>query len=353
MATVQDVARVARVSAVTISRFLNQPDKVAAKTAHRIRQAFDELDFVPVRRQSRRRKAGGAPASSKPVSSRRIAMVVAMHHPFIEIMSMPLLPLVVGGVIEESSRRGPFLGVAHLDDAKAMRRLLTPGFVDGIVFFGASGLADMTAEALAEFRERLRGIPHVHCFYNSDCALLDCVRVGYDSDPIGVMAAEYLHGRGHRRVVVFNDRPNTAAFALRALKFRLRAVELGMDCVTVESPEDIVTSSPATVRPMVEAVRARKWPERTGAFFCSDEVLRRVMMALVQDGFRAERFDMIGCDNDRRVLAQYAPTPASIDLHMDEIGRESVRQLFHPAPEKNKGAYAVMLPPTLVPPEEG
>lgn len=351
MASVHDVAKLARVSSVTISRYLNQPDKVAEKTANRIKRAFAELNFVPVRRKSRRRKIEAAATAAAPKQgTRRIGMVIAMNEGFTDIMAMPLLPLVVGGVLEEASRRGEFIGVVHLDDAKGMRRLLAPGYVDGIVFFGANQFVAMAPDELDAFRRQVHDIPHVHCFYSSDLPLLDCARIGYNADPIGTMAADYLYARGHRQVVAFNDRPNAGTFAMRALKFRLRAVELGMDCTVIETPRDVWTPATAAMRPIVDAVRAREWPARTGAFFCSDEILRTVTTALMQAGIPADRFDMIGCDHDRRILSMFSPAPASIDLHMDEIGRESVRQLFLPTPSQHRGAYAIMLPPTLVEP---
>lgn len=45
--TLEDVARLANVSAITVSRALNQPDKVAAKTLERVNQAIAQTGYVP------------------------------------------------------------------------------------------------------------------------------------------------------------------------------------------------------------------------------------------------------------------------------------------------------------------
>jgi DNA-binding LacI/PurR family transcriptional regulator len=46
-ATILDVARVARVSRTTVSRVLNEPDRVTEATLARVRHAMDELRYVP------------------------------------------------------------------------------------------------------------------------------------------------------------------------------------------------------------------------------------------------------------------------------------------------------------------
>lgn len=45
--TIRDVARLAGVSVATVSRVLNEPDKVAPKTQARVREVMTELNFIP------------------------------------------------------------------------------------------------------------------------------------------------------------------------------------------------------------------------------------------------------------------------------------------------------------------
>ena len=45
--TVQDVARVAGVSAMTVSRALNAPDKLTPETLKRVREAIEQMRYVP------------------------------------------------------------------------------------------------------------------------------------------------------------------------------------------------------------------------------------------------------------------------------------------------------------------
>ncbi len=47
MNTIRDVARIAGVSVATVSRVLNEPDKVAPKTQARVKEVMVELNFIP------------------------------------------------------------------------------------------------------------------------------------------------------------------------------------------------------------------------------------------------------------------------------------------------------------------
>src|SRR5690625_7227916 len=46
-ATLVDVAERANVSAITVSRVINQPDKVSEELRLRVQQAIDELGYIP------------------------------------------------------------------------------------------------------------------------------------------------------------------------------------------------------------------------------------------------------------------------------------------------------------------
>ena len=47
VATIYDVAGMARVSMATVSRVLNNPDKVNSKTKDKVLKIIDELGYVP------------------------------------------------------------------------------------------------------------------------------------------------------------------------------------------------------------------------------------------------------------------------------------------------------------------
>ncbi|MGN6742802.1 MAG: LacI family DNA-binding transcriptional regulator [Amnibacterium sp.] len=62
--TLRDVARVSGVSYQTVSRYLNRPDTVAARTAERVSHAIDELGYVPNEAARALRLGGGLRAAA-------------------------------------------------------------------------------------------------------------------------------------------------------------------------------------------------------------------------------------------------------------------------------------------------
>lgn len=78
--TVNDVSKLAEVSTATISRVLNQPDKVSEETTSRVMAAIEELNYIP--NSSARVLAGG--------KTNTIGLVIP------EIGSRSLLPLLSG-----------------------------------------------------------------------------------------------------------------------------------------------------------------------------------------------------------------------------------------------------------------
>lgn len=59
MASLKDVAKLAGVSLMTVSRAINEPDKLRAETYRRVKQAIDQLDYVPDLAARRIRGDGG------------------------------------------------------------------------------------------------------------------------------------------------------------------------------------------------------------------------------------------------------------------------------------------------------
>ena len=47
MASLKDVAKLAGVSLMTVSRAINEPGKLRPETYRRVKQAIDQLDYVP------------------------------------------------------------------------------------------------------------------------------------------------------------------------------------------------------------------------------------------------------------------------------------------------------------------
>lgn len=245
-ATVQDVASLAGVSAMTVSRALNVPDKVTADTLRRVREAVDALGYVP-----------NAMASGLRMS--RARMVAA------------LLPTLVGPVFQELvealsatlSRQGYqlMIGQTGYDAAQeeAMVRAVIQRRPDGIALVGVAS-SEGVRRAL-----RASKIPVVET-WDLTPDPVDML-VGFSHIGIGEYVAAFLHERGHRQIAIITADDLRARSRTEAFVTRARA--LGADVV-----ERFLTTAPSTLgegrRGLATLLKSH--PGITGVFCSSDSL---------------------------------------------------------------------------------
>jgi LacI family gluconate utilization system Gnt-I transcriptional repressor len=203
--TLQDVARLARVSMITASRAVNTPERVAAETLQRVRDAVQRTGYVP------NRQAGGL-ASSR---SRLVAAVVPTIvgpvfleavQSLTETLADAGYQLMLGQSGYEGSREDALL------DAIIGRR------PDGIVLTGIMHSAEGRRRLLAS------GIPIVET-WDLTPTPIDMV-IGFSHEKIGAAVAEHLHARGRRKVALLSGDDERAR--RRKAGFDARAKELAL-----------------------------------------------------------------------------------------------------------------------------
>lgn len=245
-ATVQDVAALAGVSAMTVSRALNTPDKVTPATAARVRAAVDELGYVPNAMASGLRRA-------------RARMVAA------------LLPTLVGPVFQELvdslaaslNRHGYqlMIGQAGYDAAQeeAWIKAVIQRRPDGIVLVGMVSSPGARSALLASH------IPVVETWDFTDDPV--DMLVGFSHVALGERVAQFLYDQGHRRVAIITG--DDARARARAEAFITRSKALG-----ATSAQCFFTSAPSTLgagrKGLAHLVRTA--PGLSGVFCSSDSL---------------------------------------------------------------------------------
>lgn len=244
--TLSDVARLAGVSAITISRALNTPDRVSPDTLERVRDAVARTGYVP------NLLAGG-------LASNRTRLVAA------------LIPTIAGSVFLET--------VQALTDTLAARNyqlmLGQSGYagsredalIDAIVGRRPDGIVLTGIMHSAEGRRRLlaSGIPVVET-WDLTPTPIDML-VGFSHEKVGEQAAAWLHGRGYRRLGIITAGDHRAA--LRRAGFERRLHELGVRKVpacVVESPSTLGNGRAGLLDLLATDARI-------DAIFCSSDVL--------------------------------------------------------------------------------
>ena len=215
-ATIRDVARAAGVSVGTVSRSLNAPETVRAKTLERVRAAIVALGFKPdPRAQSMRR---------------RNTLAVGI---IIDDISNPVHAAIFTAAEAVLRDRGFFVRLVNTSgkarrEAEAMDEL-QHGHVDGLI-------VTIDDEGDPGCLERLRGL-RVPCVLLDRAADVPLDSVATDHAAGMQQAVDYLHELGHRRIglVTFGTEMHPGRDRLRG--FRQAFADKGLPC-----PLDLISA---------------------------------------------------------------------------------------------------------------
>lgn len=294
-ATLEDVGRLAGVSARSVSRVFNQPHLVNPETSTLVLDAARRLRFRP---------SASAHLAHRDGTTRTVGLVVGE-------LGNPFYYMVAAGLEQELAREGYRLLLATTDDTDEGERQATQALlshrVDALVIIPAA----MDQSHLAA--ERTGGTPIISV--DRPATNIDCDHVALDNLHGAVSATRILLARGHRRIAFLCNPASVASQQERIAGYR-QAMAEAHATDTIEylvddrerAPEDIV----------IEALDS---PEAPTALLCGNN---RMMVGALRT-LRARGDDstaLIGFDDfdtadilDASVVA-YDPV---------ELGREAGR----------------------------
>ena len=207
MATIHDVARLAGVSAVTVSRVLNNSTRVSAKTQERVRQAIDELGYVP----------SVAARSLRSRQNFTLALIVPD-------INNTFWTTVARGVEDAAQGKGYSIILCNTDENAAKQQ----SYLDVVISQQVDGVIiapyDSSAENLAKLRKRK--IPVV--VVDRDISGWDVDRVMGDSVAGARALVRHLIALGHRRIAVVTGPANTSTAVDRVTGYHLALSEAGI-----------------------------------------------------------------------------------------------------------------------------
>lgn len=182
--TLQDVARLAEVTSITVSRFLREPAVVAAPTAERIRAALAQTGYVP-------HKQAGQLASGH---SNMVAAIVPN-------LANSIFAETVQGLSDALQRAGYELLLAStnysLEREEEQIRAVLGWHPSALAVTGRSHSAASVAMLRAA---QSAGMPIVELWDRHDGGDDGFAQVGFDHEAVGRAMAEHLLARGHRRL---------------------------------------------------------------------------------------------------------------------------------------------------------
>lgn len=342
--TLVRIAKLAGVSASTVSRVINNHPRVSTDTAAAVRRAIEQTNFRPRRSGRRRNHASG-------LKSATIAFLVfGTSGSHTEPAFEPLLRGVSAALTDQDLD----MLFAFVSDPAQLPPTILERRVDGLLLHG-----EQPAPAV---QARLQSLPTVWLMANRERPAWGD-QVMPDNTVIGEIAAQYLVRRGHRRLTFMSLTWGPWALNVRSMSFARVADELGAHVETligpVDHPHDLWEARDLPHRAELLVKRLVELdPRPTGLFVAEDRQVTALDAALRQHGLRIGSHadvEIISCNNERPHLMSLRPTPATIDIRTECIGRRGAELLISRLNNHHNGGterLRTMVEPVLVEPVE-
>ncbi len=322
--TMQEVARRAGVSAITVSRALRTPDKVAEALRLRIAQVCQELGYVPNH------------AASALASARSQTIVV-----LIPSLSNVVFVDIITGIKDVLDEQGYHLliGVTGYspDAEEALLRKYLQHLPDGLILTGIDhnpGVWDLL---------RAQAMPTVHTIETLPGC--DGMSVGFSQFDSGYAACRHLAERGYQRIGIVGAQLDPRSLRrCEGGRQALRDAGRYDPSLEIMTPEKSSISLGAT---LLEAMLSTH-PDCDAIFFCNDDLAQGAVFQCGRLGLSVPGQVAIVGFHDLAGTAWTTPPLSTIATPRYEIGRQAAQLLMRQLTGQEIGQRHVDLGFTLV-----
>jgi len=319
--TIYDVAKISGVSISTISRVINSPDKVNAKTRERVMSAIDQLGFVP-RAEARAR-------------ARRSTNRIGVLTPF---FTAPSFVQRLRGAAGALSRTNCELVIYTVDSVEHLQ-----GYIASIpIMQNLDGLIIISLAIEERDAQRLHDSGIETVLIESWHAQLNCICI--DDLRGGMLAAKYLIDRGHTRIGFLGDIEPPERYAIHPVKTRPEALEEA----GLSLPRRYIVRAPYTQIGQQQAVRALlALPRPPTAIFAASDIQAVSIMKVARQAHLRIPEDLAIVGFDDIDLAEFMDL-TTIRQNLDESGRLAADILLSRMAEPGRSLQHINLPLTLI-----
>lgn len=323
-ATIYDVARLAGVSSATVSRVLNEPDRVAPEKRERVQLAINELNFVPkadavAKARSSYKKIGViAPFFTQPSFMERLRGIAA-------VLSTEHYELVVYSIGAEE------------DLENYIQMLVNTQRVDGLILLCVR-VSDFVLDLL-------RGASFPVCFVENEYEDFDCVVVHNLSG--GQKAAQFLCEKGCRKPGFIGEK-STFEYAVSATEERLRGFNFYCANNGIVIPENHIWLGEFSEGNLDAGItRFLEQEDLPDGIFCSSDVIaaRLIRIALIKGISVPRQIRVIGFDNID--IAEYIGL-TSVNQNLEESGRMAARLVLERIKDRERGSVVMKVPLSVI-----
>lgn len=302
--TLDDVARLAGVSPITVSRALRRERSVDPALAERVQAAAQELGYVP-------------DPAARALASQRSTQVLVLVPMLSNTLFVDLLEAVHRTLFPQGFL--PLIGVTHYDAAEEelLLRTYLPHRPAGLLVTGFD-----RSEAARQLIAR-SGVPCVHLMETSDAPGVHCV--GFSQLEAGAAITRHLLERGRRRIAFCAAQLDPRTLQ-RAEGYRRALREAGLYDAQLEilSPEG---SSIALGARLFEET-LRRVPDVDAIFFCNDDIAQGGLLAASRCGVPVPERVAVAGFNDLAGSDQMVPPLTTVRTPRGEVGRAGAAMLL-------------------------
>jgi len=308
--TLDQVAKLARVSRATASRALTANPRVSPETRRAVARASQKLGYIPNH------------AARALATGRSDAIALVIFEPTLLLFGDPFFPRLIRSIDDVLARREiqlVLLAPQSTSQTDRLERYLAAGHIDGVLLVSLHGhhpLPDRLAE---------RGVP---CVVGGRPAEPD--RTSYvDVDNVGgaFAAVTHLASSGRRTIATIAGPQDMTPGQDRLAGYRSALVSAGLT-----NDPDLEESSEFTQEGGARAMRLllQRRPQLDAVFAASDLMAVGAMQILQESGRRVpDDVAIVGYDDDP-VAAASRPPLSSVWQPIDEMGREMARCVLEP-----------------------
>jgi LacI family repressor for deo operon, udp, cdd, tsx, nupC, and nupG len=329
MSSIKDVARIARVSIATVSRYINFPDQVRAPTAKRVKDAIDKTGY----------KTNSLARNFRMGKTQQIMVVLPS-------IGIPFYGPIMDGVRKVADSVGYHILVmetafnsVEFDD---FTKLVMSKQTDGIILL--STLSPFKEPAIAAAGARppiVLGLESI----SAELSHFPCVCI--DNEAAARDATQYLIGLGHRNIGFFHGSTNPGP---ELTKGRAVGFRKAMAAKKIPVNEDWVIKAPINVAGgRLAAKQLLTRGARPTAVFCAnDEMALGAIFEFKKEGLRVPQdISVMGFDN--MLYGEISDPPlTTIEQPADKIGEHSMQRLLKLIAGETVGDYMEIIPHRLI-----
>jgi LacI family transcriptional regulator len=307
-ATLDDVAKLAKVSRATVSRVINTPEKVSPEICERTLAAIAKLRYTP--NFSARALTTGTPLTIGLVFFEDIRTLFA--NPFWgEILNPVYENLAKRNLSCNLIAHGSFAKNENIDELYG--QFIAQGRADGYIFFGRYPEEIEKRFGLAHLPIVIFGKPYSN---NSEFSFVDTDNITGASS-----AVAYLASRGRKRIATITGPVDGGAGFDRFLGYKNGLVEVGM-----KFDPSLVAYGEWTRESGIEAMKKllKDNKDIDGIFIASDLMAVGALEVLADHKIKVPKDIAIVANDNSELAVMSSPTLTSVKQPCEEIGSELV-----------------------------